>query len=83
MGGAIYWTGNNGKLINSSFTNCACSQNFGYSYGGAICFKFYPSDVDDGGRADIINCIFENNSAQTGGAIYSELAYNKIDKSMI
>ena len=81
LGGAIYWTGNNCKLINSSFVNCACSQNFGHTYGGAIYFKYWPSDVDDGGRVDIINCIFEDNLAQTGGAIYSELAYNKIDKS--
>ena len=56
-GGAVYWTGENGKLTNCNFTN-----NTAYD-GGAVYWK------DNNGT--LTNCNFTTNNAnQNGGAIY-------------
>ena len=59
-GGAVYWNGNNGKIINCSFEN-----NLGIdstsTWGGAVYWR--------GKDGSIINCSFKNNSASCGGAI--------------
>ena len=57
-GGAIYWTGANGTLINSAFSNCNASNN-----GGAIRWN--------GNNGSIINCNFTDcyTTGNDGGAI--------------
>ena len=54
-GGAIYWTGTNGQVINSTFNNNTASD-----YGGAVYI--------DGGN--VTNCNFADNTARLGNAIY-------------
>jgi len=56
-GGAIIWTGNNGKIINVKFTNNQATGN-----GGAI--------YSTGNNTEITGSIFTNNIATDGGAIY-------------
>ncbi|WP_171776166.1 Ig-like domain-containing protein [Methanobrevibacter ruminantium] len=65
-GGAIYWFGNNGKIINSYFSlNCANSSMEWDIEGGAIYFglKFKNQYIE--------NCLFKYNSAYDGGALYT------------
>ena len=58
-GGAIYFW-NDGSVGNCSFVGCSASV-----YGGAIYFR-------DGGSMSSVNyCIFDNNKADNGSAIYS------------
>ena len=80
-GGAVYWRGDNGELINCSFENCGCSENFGYSYGGAIYFGYWSEEYSDA-MENVINCRFENNFAQNGGAISSRLGSTKIENTI-
>ncbi|WP_458404997.1 Ig-like domain repeat protein, partial [Methanobrevibacter sp.] len=57
-GGAIFWKGNNGTIINSEFRDNSAE------YGGGI---YYNSSASD---CKIINCQFiENNATFNGGAI--------------
>ncbi|WP_407455054.1 Ig-like domain repeat protein [Methanobrevibacter sp.] len=56
-GGAINWQGENGKLINCSFTNNYAAEN-----GGAV--EWF------GQSGNIINCSFTNNTSPHGGAVY-------------
>ena len=69
-GGAICWRGNNGKVINSSFSfNRAQSTYDSDRIGGAICFaKNYQNQC-------LENCVFTYNSAYQGGAV-SIWSYN-------
>ena len=63
QGGAIYWNGENGTLLNSVFVNNSRSVQ-GDDFkdrGGAVFWH------GDDGR--IINCTFRNNSAREGGAV--------------
>ena len=71
-GGAIYWVGNNGKIINCSFSDCISHTNAGAIY-------FHSSS-----GSSIINSSFDNNMATSGGgAIYlGQNVFNlKIDDS--
>ena len=54
-GGAIYWQGLNGQIINSSFKDCNSTRS-----GGGVFFK---------NTATVSNSIFENNQAFFGGAV--------------
>ncbi len=80
-GAAVYWTGLNGKIINSTFKN-SVSKNIG----GAIYFsnsaivtdsKFINNSANFGGAVNldngvVTNCEFEDNFAKyLGGAIFS------------
>ena len=57
-GGAIYWSGSNGAIINSTIKENVAE------YGGGI---FYASSAVD---SRIVNCVFElNNASERGGAI--------------
>ena len=58
-GGAIYWSGSNGKLINCTFEN---NNVYGGYNGGAVYW--------DGSNADIKGCKFINNYAYNGSAVY-------------
>ena len=71
-GGAIYWVGNEGKIINCSFSDCISHTNAGAIY-------FHSSS-----GSSIINSSFDNNLATSGGgAIYlGQNVFNlKIDSS--
>lgn len=79
-GGAVYFFGTNGTIINSSFKNCTSDK-----YGGAVSFKWSGTvinsrfednkagtggGVDFGENGEIINSTFQNNTAKfQGGAI--------------
>ncbi|WP_458405640.1 hypothetical protein [Methanobrevibacter sp.] len=58
-GGAVYWTGDNGKIVNCNFINNTAGLN-----GGAIYLSASNCIVD--------NCNFINNTAYEGGAIYCD-----------
>ena len=63
-GGAVYWNGANGTLSDCSFVNCSAESNNDHrSYGGAIFWN-----ITDSGN--ITDCLFENNVAYDGGALY-------------
>ena len=56
-GGAVSWTGHNGKIIDSNFTDNYASEN-----GGAVLWSGINGEID--------NSRFVNNTALNGGAIY-------------
>lgn len=61
-GGAVYWIGTSGRLINCNFTN---NQVFGENInvdGGAVYWE--------GNSGQISNCKFDNNFGSDGGAVY-------------
>lgn len=65
-GGAIYWSGSYGKLINCTFINNDASDN-----GGAVYWY--------GSNGNMTGCTFINNSANNGGAVYWSGSYGNID----
>ena len=69
-GGAIYWSGNNGQLINCTFENNDVNSNY---YGGAVYWS--------GSYANITDCKFINNTAYKGGAVYLTGSYATISNS--
>ncbi len=69
-GGAIYWSGSNGKLINCTFENNKVDSTY---YGGAIYWY--------GSYGNMTNCKFTNNTAYNGGAIYWSGSYGTINNS--
>lgn len=64
-GGAVAWNGN-GK---STVKGCLIESNMASNQGGAICIWDNWGDGRSGGVVE--DCIFKNNSAEAGGAIYS------------
>ncbi len=90
-GGAVYWSGVNGSVVNCSFMNCSAD------YGGAVHFEGVSSVVNcsflncsakyeggavcfGGDSGSLLNCSFVNcSAANDGGAIYWE----KVDGSVV
>lgn len=79
-GGAIYWSGSNGKLINCTFINNVAENGgavYWYGYKGNITdCKFTSNSADNQGGAlylyssfTITNSNFKDNKAEYGGAI--------------
>ena len=65
QGGAVFLTGNNCNISDSTFHNCSVNYNKGKSYGGAMYII--------GNNANLSNCNFTKNTAVLGaGAIYIE-----------
>ncbi|WP_295113878.1 CARDB domain-containing protein [uncultured Methanobrevibacter sp.] len=56
-GGAVSWSGHNGRIIDSNFTDNYASEN-----GGAVLWSGINGEID--------NSRFVNNTAKNGGAIY-------------
>jgi len=67
-GGAIYWSGSNGKLINCTFENNKVDSSYN---GGAV---YWSSSY-----ANITGCKFINNTAYNGGAVYLSSSYSNIN----
>lgn len=62
-GGAIYWNGDNGEVLNCSFLNCSSAYT-----GGAIYWN--------GDNGSVLNCSFFNCSTNVGGSIYINKCMN-------
>ena len=72
-GGAIYWNGKNGEVINCTFKNnqINISTKAVNVYGGAIYF--------DKANNKVINCTFTDNAALYGNALYFDYWGNIVD----
>lgn len=80
-GGAIFWYGNNGKIVNSTFINNYAYQHpyllmgsAGTGSGGAI-YAY-------GDNLSIVSSLFVNNTACSGGAIFWEGNNAKVQYSI-
>ena len=72
-GGAIYWGGSNGIIKNCAFKYNSAISTYELDFrGGAI---YYASKTSN---QHIENCVFANNSAYNGGAIYLQSSYSTI-----
>ena len=72
-GGAIYWGGSNGIIKNCTFKYNSAISTYEQDFrGGAI---YYASKTSN---QHIENCVFANNSAYNGGAIYLQSSYSTI-----
>lgn len=72
-GGAIYWRGSNGIIKNCTFKYNSAISTYEQDFrGGAI---YYESGANN---QHIENCVFANNSAYRGGAIYLQSSYSTI-----
>ena len=69
-GGAIYWEGNNGVLVNCSFLNCYSSgsgSSYSYAFGGAVCWRGYYGVLS--------NCSFAGCSVSSRSVYEDSYAY--------
>ena len=68
-GGAVSWSGHNGKIIDSNFTDNHASRN-----GGAVLWSGINGVID--------NTRFVNNTAENGGAVYLQNCAHGTDTNM-
>ncbi len=69
-GGALFYAGYDGGLVDMNITNCLFAQNYSENRGGAIC-------NDDNVRSIYSNSLFAGNKASDGGAIFENNGDNE------